>query len=99
MKKEKSISSNIFQTFVVQIPNYILGIAAGIFITRQLGPEGKGVYAFFIANMQLLVMFFGFNITGGLKYFVANKKMAGVIFGFRSGFYLLFHCLLTLCFI
>lgn len=68
-------SSNILQTFLVQIPNYILGVAAGIYMTRQLGPEGKGVYTLFIANMQLLVMFLGMNLTGGLQYFVSSGKI------------------------
>lgn len=71
-----SISGNVLQTFLVQIPNYILGIAAGIFMTRQLGPEGKGVYTLFIANMQFLVMFMGMNLAGGLQYFVANGKIS-----------------------
>lgn len=68
-------SSNIFQTFLVQIPNYILGVIAGIYMTRQLGPEGKGIYTLFMANMQLLVMFLGANLIRGLQYFISNGKI------------------------
>ncbi|MFH2141729.1 MAG: oligosaccharide flippase family protein [Bacteroidota bacterium] len=71
----QGVSKNIFYSFFVQIPNYILGIAAGIYMTRQLGPEGKGIYTLFIANMQLLVMFLGMNLSGGLQYFVSSGKI------------------------
>lgn len=75
MSEQGAISRNISQTFIVQIPNYILGITAGIFLTRQLGPEGKGVYTLMLTNIQLLVMFLGLNLPGALQFFMANKNI------------------------
>lgn len=75
MSEQRSVSGNITHTFIVQIPNYILGIAAGIFLTRQLGPEGKGVYTLLLTNVQLLVMFLGLNLPGAIQFFMANKKI------------------------
>lgn len=85
MAAGSSVSGNVIQTFFVQIPNYLLGIIAGIFLTRQLGPDGKGVYTLLIANVQLLVMFLGLNLTGAIQFFMANGKMtqdriAGIAF-------------------
>lgn len=76
MSEPGAISKNITHTFIVQIPNYILGITAGIFLTRQLGPEGKGDYTLFLNNVQLLVMALGINLPGAIQYFLAGKKMA-----------------------
>lgn len=75
MSEPRTVSGNIAHTFIVQIPNYILGVAAGIFLTRQLGPEGKGVYTLMLTNIQLLVMFLGLNLPGAIQYFLANKKI------------------------
>ncbi len=75
MSESRTISKNITHTFIVQIPNYILGIVAGIFLTRQLGPEGKGAYTLMITNVQLLVMFLGLNLPGAIQFFTANKKI------------------------
>lgn len=75
MSEGRTISGNITNTFIVQIPNYILGVAAGIFLTRQLGPEGKGAYTLMLTNIQLLVMFLGLNLPGAIQFFMANKKI------------------------
>jgi O-antigen/teichoic acid export membrane protein len=75
MSEQRSVSGNITNTFIVQIPNYILGIIAGIFLTRQLGPEGKGVHTLLLTNIQFLVMILGVNLPGAIQYFVAGEKM------------------------
>lgn len=75
MSESRTISKNITQTFIVQIPNYVLGVVAGIFLTRHLGPEGKGVYTLLLTNVQLLVMFLGLNLPGAIQYFMANKNI------------------------
>jgi O-antigen/teichoic acid export membrane protein len=38
-----SAGKNIMGTVFFQVPTLILGIIGGIFLTRLLGPEGKGV--------------------------------------------------------
>lgn len=75
MKESRSVVSNIAGTFIIQIPNYILGLVAGIFLTRQLGPEGKGVHTLLTTNVQLMVMFLGLNLPGAIQFFVASKKL------------------------
>ncbi|HRD37729.1 MAG TPA: oligosaccharide flippase family protein [Bacteroidia bacterium] len=75
MAEQRTISKNIFHTFLVQIPNYILTLVAGILVTRLLGPESKGVFTLLTANIQLLVMFLGLNVPGAIQFFVANKKI------------------------
>lgn len=75
MAEQRTISKNIFHTFLVQIPNYILTLIAGILVTRQLGPESKGVFTLLTANIQLMVMFLGLNVPGAIQFFVANKKI------------------------
>lgn len=72
----KVIYKNVFYTFLTQIPSQILLFFTGIFITRLLGPEGKGVYAIFAANIELFVLFLGINIAFALSYFIASKKIS-----------------------
>ena len=70
-----SLSKNILQTFRLNIPTIFLGVVAGIFITRLLGPEGKGVYTLFQANAQLLSVFLGVSFAQSMIYFISNKKI------------------------
>jgi len=69
-----SINRNVFHTFLTQFPTMIFGIFSGIFITRLLGPEGKGVYAVFQADIHLFTLFLGLGLSSGIIYFVSNKK-------------------------
>lgn len=59
----------------MQIPVFILGVVGGIFSTRILGDEGKGVFSLFQANSQLFVLIFSFGIQTGIVYFVSSKKI------------------------
>ena len=72
----KSISKSAIYTILTQIPAQIFGIIAGIFITRILGPEGRGVYALFFADISLLSTILGFSIGTAISFYVANKKIA-----------------------
>ncbi|MFW5879821.1 MAG: oligosaccharide flippase family protein [bacterium] len=72
--KTLSLSRNIFYTFLTQIPIQIFGIISGILIARLLGPEGKGAYAIYHANAQLLVTFFSFSLNTALIYFLSSGK-------------------------
>ena len=90
MSETRTISKNITQTFIVQIPNYVLGVIAGIFLTRHLGPQGKGIYTLLLTNVQLLVMFLGLNLPGAIQYFMANKNIeAGRLKGISMVFLLI----------
>lgn len=64
--------STIF-TVLTQIPTLILGIVAGVFITRMLGPEGRGLYALFYADIALFSTVLGFSINTAITYFRAKE--------------------------
>lgn len=66
---------NITETILTQIPIVIFGLISGIFLTRLLGPEGKGTYALFQANSQLLSMFLTLSFSNGIVFFISNKKI------------------------
>lgn len=75
MSANTNISRNIAGTILVQIPNYLFGIIAGIFLTRQLGPESKGVHTLLTTNISLMVMFLGIDIPGAIQFFISNKRI------------------------
>ena len=70
-----SIGKNIFNTILSQISVQFLGILSGIFIARLIGPEGKGVFAIYQANAQLLVTFFSLSFGYALTYFIPSGKI------------------------
>ena len=72
----KSISKSAIYTILTQIPAQIFGVIAGVFITRILGPEGRGVYALFFADISLLSTILGFSVGTAITFYIANKKIA-----------------------
>lgn len=70
-----SISKNISYVALSQVISMGLGFISGIFITRILGPEGKGVFAKLNAGVGLSSLLFGFNFVMGIIYFISNKKI------------------------
>jgi O-antigen/teichoic acid export membrane protein len=70
-----SFSKSASLTFLTQIPTQVLGITSGIFITRILGPEGKGIYAIFYADVNLFITLLGFSLTTAIIQFTASKRM------------------------
>lgn len=72
----KSISKSAIYTILTQIPAQIFGVIAGIFITRILGPEGRGIYALFFADISLLSTVLGFSVGTAITFYIANKKIA-----------------------
>ena len=64
----KGLTGNILRTFSTQIPSIILSIISGIFLTRLLGVEGKGIQAIFYANMEIMVMLFAMGCDMGIIY-------------------------------
>ena len=71
-----SLNRNIFYSFITQFPNLFFGIITGVFMTRIMGPEGRGVYSIFQANIDFFVLFLGVNINTGLTYYISSKKIA-----------------------
>ncbi len=61
----------------------MLGFGAGVFITRILGAEGRGVYTIFYNDIQFLCLFLSFGLNTGIIYFLSSGrstagKLAGV---------------------
>ncbi len=71
----RSISENATYSILTQIPTQIFAILSSIIITRILGPEGKGFYAIFYANVSLFATALDFSILNAIIYFVASGKM------------------------
>lgn len=72
----KNLTGNILRTFSTQVPSLIISIISGIFLTRLLGAEGKGVYAIFYANIEIMVMIFVMGCDLGIVYYASNKKIS-----------------------
>jgi O-antigen/teichoic acid export membrane protein len=72
----RGLTGNILRTFSTQVPSIIISIISGIFLTRLLGAEGKGVYAVFYANIEIMVMIFILGCDMGIIYFGSNKKIS-----------------------
>lgn len=71
----RSIASNFINTILVQIPTILLGVISGIFITRTLGPIGKGEFTFIFANVDLFILFLGLGVESGIVYFSSDQKI------------------------
>lgn len=71
-----SLSRNIFYNILTQIPTAILGFVSGIFITRILGPHGRGVFSIFLADTELFSLFLSFGLSSAMVYFISSKKIA-----------------------
>ncbi len=70
-----SLNKNISASILTQIPVFVLSVITGVFITRLLGVEEKGVFSLFQTNIQFFVLFFTLSMTTGITYFIANSKI------------------------
>lgn len=70
------LSKNLISSVLVQIPVFALGVISGVFSTRFLGNDAKGVFALFQANSQLLTLLFSFSIQTGIIYFISSGKLS-----------------------
>lgn len=68
------LGRNLINSVLTQIPVFILGIISGVFSTRILGEEVKGVFSLFQANYLLFLLIFSFGIQTGIVYFISSKK-------------------------
>lgn len=68
------LGRNLINSVLTQIPVFILGIVSGVFSTRILGEEAKGVFSLFQANYLLFLLIFSFGIQTGIVYFISSKK-------------------------
>ena len=68
------MKKSILYTIVAQVVSFLFLFLSSIFITRLLGAEGRGVYAFIFANAKLFTMIFGLNLAGTLTYFISKEQ-------------------------
>ncbi len=69
-----SIKKNISFIFGSQVINTIIGFISSIFITRILGPAGRGENTIFTNSIAFAVLFFGFSINSTIVYFINSGK-------------------------
>jgi O-antigen/teichoic acid export membrane protein len=69
-----SLGKNILYTFLTQIPVVILSVVTGVFITRYLGVEYKGIFSFFESDIILLTLFTGFGMDTAITYYLSKKQ-------------------------
>lgn len=62
-------------TFVVKCLSFAGSLVQGIFLTRLLGPEGKGILSYLQANTAFLGLLLGFTLPMGLNFFLASRKI------------------------
>lgn len=78
------LGKNLISSILTQIPVFFLGIISGVFSTRILGEEAKGVFSLFQANYLLFLLIFSFGIQTSVVYFISSKKysenlIAGIV--------------------
>lgn len=54
----------------------IMGLFINYFITKSIKAEGRGAFAIFTADTELLSQFLGFMVTSAIVYYVANRRIA-----------------------
>lgn len=70
------LGKNLISSVLTQLPIFVLGIVSGVFSTRILGEEVKGVFSIFQANYLFFLLVFAFGIQTGIVYFISSKKYA-----------------------
>lgn len=70
------LGKNLVSSVLTQVPLFVLGILTGIFSTRILGEDLKGVFSLFQANTQLFVLVLSLGIQTGIVYFISSKKIS-----------------------
>lgn len=85
-----SLNRSIFSSFLTQFPVIISGIVSGVIITRLIGVEGKGIHSIFIANIQLLTLFFSLSANTGITYYLSTKEISpSKVIGFTLAIFFL----------
>lgn len=70
-----SVEKHISHTFVLRILLTVIMVLQSVFVTRLLGPEGRGLYAKLQASLNLFILLFGLGLTSGITYFISNRKI------------------------
>ncbi len=70
------IRTQLSNTLLTKILTLIGGLIQGIFVTRLLGAEGKGLFSYFQANVGFLTLALGVALPTAITYFAANQRIA-----------------------
>jgi O-antigen/teichoic acid export membrane protein len=91
------LGKHLISSVLTQIPVFFLGIISGIFSTRILGEDTKGIFSLFQANYLLFLLIFSFGIQTGMVYFISSKKYTEeIVAGITSAIFLLSSTILLL---
>lgn len=70
-----SILKNVSYSFGAQIVNAAFSFVISIYLSRLLGPEGRGTNAIFQNALGFAALFFGLSINSTIIYFVNSGKI------------------------
>ncbi len=70
-----SIKKNIIVVYSSQVLTIAISFVSSIFLSRILGPEGRGEQALFSNSMAFSGLFFGFSINSTITYFLNSGKI------------------------
>src|ERR1700733_8398645 len=70
-----SVERNVSHTLVLRVILTIFMMLQSVFVTRILGPEGRGLFAKFQAAQNFLILFLGLGVTSAVIYYVHNRKL------------------------
>ncbi len=72
--KHKKVLHQTGLLFFSQVAALFIGVVLKSFQTRGLGPEGYGLFAFFISVTAFTVLFFRFGLFSSVKVLLANNN-------------------------
>lgn len=69
------IGRSVLGVLATNLLNLVLSLGNSIFLTRTLGPVGKGEFAVFVASSGVLSLLLGLGLNTSLRYYVAKRKV------------------------
>jgi O-antigen/teichoic acid export membrane protein len=81
----QDVQRHISHTVVLRVVNTILLMLQSVFLTRLLGPQGRGLLAKLQASQNFFILFLGIGVTAALSHYLSSKrfedqKVLGVAF-------------------
>ena len=91
-------------TFVTKIISFVFTLIGSVFMTRLLGVDGQGLYAFVRTNVAFFSMLLGFNMLQALTFFFASdkfdsNKIIALSFLLKIGGFLLFSVVVFILYV
>jgi stage V sporulation protein B len=70
-----SVERHISHTIVMRALLTVLMMLQSIFVTRLLGPEGRGLFAKLQASQSFFLLLLGLGLSSAITYYIANRKV------------------------